>query len=87
MTDGMQAETADFPGGPGQPPMPPARLVPTAPGGRAQSIHEGSGHLGDDRTTRLNSSVSLNHSIGRPLLKCATPYNLSREYTFCKSSH
>lgn len=72
------------PGGPGQPPMQPARLVPTAPRGRVQSIH---GNLGDDRTTRLNSSVSLNHSIGRPPFKCPTPYNLSREYTFCKLSH
>lgn len=87
MTDGMRAETADFPGDPGQPPMQPARLVPTAPGGRVQSIHGGSGNSGDDRTTRLNSSVSLNHSIGRPPLKCPTPYNLSRGYTFCKLSH
>lgn len=50
-----------------------------APWGRVQNLH---GNLGDDRTTRLNSSVSLNHSIGRPPFKCPTPYSLSREYTF-----
>lgn len=56
--------------------------------GRKGAEHPwGSGNLGDDRTTRLNSSVSLNHSIGRPPLKCPTPYNLSRGYTFCKLSH
>lgn len=51
-----------------------------------RASRDDSGTPGDGRTTRLKSSGSLNHSIGRRPFKLPTPRHMSKKYTFCKLS-